>query len=180
MPGSRRLLLALPLVLLAGTAYAADPALERRVQDLLLAYDSAPTPAQLQVLGPGASEVLQAWAADTDRPSATRARALRALAAFPSQGNRDLLLGQVRDPAAAGILRRAAIHALAAGWGSAESAVIAGFLADPDIQIRIAAAQALGRLPGDVRRPPLEARLRVEPNSAVKSAIVHALATDSE
>ncbi len=180
MPGPRRLLLALPLVLLAGAAHAADPALERRLQDLLWAYEDTPTPEQLQALGPETTGVLRAWAADTSRPFAFRGRAVHALGAFPVEGNRSLLLLWAHDSAQNGLLRRMAIQALANGWGDAAAADIAPFLSDPDVQNRITAVHALGRLSDPVRKPLLQARLGVETQPVVTSCITQVLATDPE
>ncbi|MBN1336588.1 MAG: HEAT repeat domain-containing protein [Deltaproteobacteria bacterium] len=180
MPGSRRLLLVLPLALLASAAHAADPALAGHLQDLLGAYEEPPTSEDLKAAGPEAVGILRAFATDPSRPLAFRARAVHALGNFPDEANRALLLGWAHDAALPGIIRRRAIHALANGWGDAEAAHIGAFLADPDIDTRMTAAQALGRLSDAARRPRLEQRLAVESNAAVKAVIVRALASEPE
>lgn len=162
-------------LVLAGSASAADPALERQVMDLLGAYEAGPTAQELQALGPGVDEILRSVALDERRVVNERARAMVSLGWFPTDGNHTLLLDTARDTAQASILRRKAVAALATGWPSSAATELAPLFSTDDVQLRIALAHAFARLPADAARPVLQERLSTETNEAARKALQEAL-----
>lgn len=164
----------LTLAALAAPGFAfAAPVDRDALLDLLNAYEEAPSAAELEALGSGVEAELLAVAVDEAVPLTRRARAVSALRFYPSGSVRSFLESQL----AAGtdeLVRRKAIYSLAA-FGSAALPPLTGALADPDVQTRIAAANAIGTIGGSSARSALKAQLGAEKDPAVKDAIQAAI-----
>lgn len=155
---------------------AADAgALREPVMDLLNAYEDTATAEQLSALGEGVTDELMEIAVDGEVPSSRRGRAVSALGHFPADDTRAFLDARLADADTSSLIRRKAAYALAAGWGEGAVRSLAGALADDDVQLRIAAAHALGELSDQAAKDALEARLAVEDSDAARDAIEKAL-----
>jgi HEAT repeat protein len=162
---------ALALLLPLASAWAGPQ--RDAVLELLNAYEDVPSQADLAALGDGIDQELMEIADDAKVPSTRRGRALSALQHYRTDDVRTFLEAHV-DASDKGILRRKAAWSLAA-WGDDAVAKLQGALADDDVQLRIAVAQALGSIGTDTARAALTARLDPEPETAVKDAIRKAL-----
>ena len=106
---------------------------------------------------------------DTTLTSTQRARAIHALGWFPDDTTRAFLVAQARggNP----MFARKAIYALANGWGDQAMDELTVALANPDVQTRMAAANALGHMGTPSAKLALEARLAYETDPTVKATI---------
>ncbi len=164
---------ALALVALLPALAVAAP--ERgAVMDLLNLHDAVATQADLKALGEGVDVALMAIADDAEVPSSRRGRAITALRFFPSEAVRSFLEAKLA-PETKAILRRKAVYALAGGWNTAALPTLNEALADDDVQVRIAAANALAQLDAAAVTEALKARLAVETVESVKLALTKAV-----
>ncbi len=161
------------LVLLMPLASAWAGPQRDAVMDVLNAYEDVPTQADLAALGDGIDQELMEIADDHAVPSTRRGRAISALQHYRTDAVRAFLDAHV-DAADKGILRRKSVYSLAA-WGDAAVDKIATALADDDVQLRIAAASALGSIGTDEAKAALTARQAVESETAVSDALRKAL-----
>ncbi len=139
----------------------------------LSGMEDAPTAARLTALGPGVKAELMDISADASQKRSVRARALHALGWFPDADTRAVLQSALTgdDP----LMARKAVYGLANGWGSAALAPLTEALASPDVQLRSAAARALGSVDSPDARAALDARLQLEQTPAVRESIERAL-----
>lgn len=161
----------LAAVFASGSAWAG--ALRAPLMDLLNAYDTPIAQADLDALGAGVDAELMAIADDASVPSTRRGRAVSALQYYKTDAVRTYLerhLGSDAD----GLVRRKAAYSLAVFGGSSVGPLTSA-LADKDVQLRIAAAQALGTIGGDAARKALTDRQTTEPDASVRDAIGQAL-----
>lgn len=162
------LMASLPTLAWAGPHRAA-------VLDLLNAYESTPTAAELKAIGPEVDAELMEIADDGAIPLSRRGRAVSALAWFPSDRTRTFLEDRLQKGDKS-ILRRKAAYALAEGWQDRAFLPLSTALSDSDVQVRIAVANALGRLDSDRAREALRGQLEKEPEASVREAIQKSLA----
>ena len=153
--------LMLPLTALAGEKRDA-------VLELLNAFEDSPSAAELQALGDGVDAELMEIAADDSVPRTRRGRAVTALQHFPSDPVQVFLEERLAGDDA--LLRRKAVWSLAV-WGPAAVPKIAAALEDKDVQLRIAAAGALGSIEDTEAKRALEQRLEKEKEKAVLDVI---------
>jgi HEAT repeat protein len=153
----------------AQSALAADDATRQQVLGLLGGYEETASPDSLKALDGDVPGTLRAIASDTTLPSTQRARAIHALGWFPDDTNRAFLVVHARggDP----MFARKAVYALANGWGDKAIDELTVALANPDVQTRMAAANALGRMGTPSAKLTLEARLVHETDPTVKANI---------
>ena len=153
----------------AQSALAADDATKEQVLGLLSGYEETASPESLKALGGDVPGTLRAIAADTTLSATQRARAIHALGWFPDDTNRAFLAAQARggNP----MFARKAIYALANGWGDQAIDELTVALANPDVQTRMAAANALGHMGTPSAKLALEARLAHETDPTVKATI---------
>jgi HEAT repeats len=140
---------------------------------LLSAYEDTVNQADLVALGEGVDAELLAIAADPEVPITRRGRAVTALQYYPSDGVRSYLesvLSPTNDP----LLRRKAVGSLAA-FGPSSVPVISAQLSDPDVQMRIAAAQALGVVADPTAKAALQAALNAESDPAARDELKRAV-----
>lgn len=161
----------LVLSLSRGTAAAGD--LRNQVLEQLGGIEDVPTSASFVSLGPTVGQELRDIAVDSTVTLSKRARAVHALGWFPSDDSHAFLINTLSSTEPS--LARGAVHALANGWGEAAIPDIERALAAEDVQLRMAATKALGRLPGVPSREALNRRLSVEPSPAVRESIEKAL-----
>jgi HEAT repeat protein len=109
---------------------------------------------------------------DTTVPVTRRGRAVSALQYFRTDAVRGFLEAKVKagDP----LVRRKAAYSLGA-FGAPAVAPLTGALGDADVQLRIAAATALGTVGGEPALQALRDRLAAEPEAAVRDALTKAL-----
>ena len=165
-------MLTLLALLLTQPADASDlraPALE-----LLSGYEDTPSKADLEALGVGVVAELMAIGVDAEVPRSRRGRAVSALAFFPEAEVQSYLEARLADATDESVVRRKAAYALGAGFGAAAVGPLGVALSDDDLQLRVAAAGALGGL-GEAGRAALEARLAEEPEASAREAIEKAL-----
>jgi len=160
-------LLAIPLALLALPALAGD--LRQQVLEQLGGIEDAPTQASLSALGPGVAAELMELAEDTTLPHTRRARALHALGWFPSEETHAVLTAALDGQDA--LFARKAAYALANGWGERALDDLSRALSSDDVQLRIAAANALGNVGTEASKALLDQRLPVETVPAVRETI---------
>lgn len=165
--------LAIALALAPLTSAFAGP-LRDDLLTLLGGYEDLPTAEQLRGLGEGVEAELMAIADDHAVPSSRRSRAVSSLQYFPSKSSRTFLEAHL-DAADKGILRRKAALALGAGFGSEAVPKLTAVLADDDVLVRVAVAQALGFVGGDEAKAALTSRLANEADATVREAIAKAL-----
>ncbi len=148
----------LPLALtLASPVVRADPA------DLLLdGVDTVPDAAAWRRLGPAGEARLAAIAGDRDAPIGRRARAVSALAHFPSDATRKLLATLLSHDDAPSLLRRKAALSLARAFGDMSVATLAAQAGAADPRLRDDVARALGSIGTARARAVLQRRLAVE------------------
>lgn len=168
-----RAFLLLALVL-ASPAYA-DDALRARCLDVLSAYEDPAGAAEWRGMGSGAPVELLAIARDVSVSQTKRANAILALGWFPNADTRGYLASLASTEQTDGLFRRKAVYALGNGWGDAAVPDLTQALASSDIQLRAAAARALGKVGSVPAKEALRARLPVEPDGMVSSAITSAL-----
>ena len=153
----------------AQSALAADDATRQQVLGLLSGYEETASPDSLKALDGDVPGTLRTIASDTTLTSTQRARAIHALGWFPDDTNRGFLVAQARggNP----MFARKAIYALANGWGDQAMDELTVALANPDVQTRMAAANALGHLGTTSAKLTLEARLAYETDPTVRTTI---------
>jgi len=164
-------------ILFAVSAHAGD--LRQPILDQLAGVESPPTAAALRAVGAhdAVRDELLALSKDDTLPRSQRLRALHALGWFPSDASRAALTAALEgsDRHAA----RKAAYALANGWQAAALPELAGALGSDDVQVRIAAAKALGGIGTPEARAALETRLPAETSDTVRSEITQSLATSN-
>ena len=128
-----------------------------------------------QPLGPAALTVLEELASNPKAPAPQRTRAVTSMAAVdhPQAADhlRALLAGRRTEPP----LRASAATALSLRAGQEAIPLLLPFLQDPDEQVRIAVARALGRLGGPQVQQALEDRLPSEQDPLVREALQQGL-----
>jgi len=150
-----------------GVAWAGDT--RDALLALLNAYEEPVREADLKALGEGVDAELVAIASDATIPLTRRGRAISALQFYRTEVVRAFLETQLA-PASDGLLRRKALYSLAA-FGPAGLRAIVPLLSDPDVQVRIAAANALGSVSDPAAQQALADRSAVEREPAVLDAI---------
>src|SRR6185503_16511286 len=98
-----------------------------------------------------------------------RARAIHALGWFPDDTNRAFLVTQAHGTDS--MFVRKAVYALANGWGDGAIPELTLALANHDVQVRMAAAYALGTVGTESAKLALDARLPLESDATVKATI---------
>jgi HEAT repeat protein len=156
--------------LLAGPAWAGPK--RDAVMDLLNAFEHTAGEAELRALGDGVDAELMEIADDAAVPATRRGRAVSALQFYPTDTVRGFLERHLK--ASDALVRRKAAYSLAA-FGSAAVPSLTAALSDADVQLRIAAASALGTIGSDPAKQALRGRLASEGEGAVKDAITRAL-----
>jgi hypothetical protein len=128
-----------------------------------------------QPLGPAALTVLEELASNPKAPTPQRTLAVTSMAAVdhPQAADhlRALLEGRRTEPP----LRASAATALSLRAGQEAIPLLLPFLQDPNEQVRIAVARALGRLGGPQVQQALEDRLPSEQNPLVREALQQGL-----
>jgi HEAT repeat protein len=175
-----RSLLALLLAGLLSPAARADDGLHARVVELLSAYEDPPSAAEWRALGEGAGAELFTVAQDTTLSPTRRAGAVYALGFFPSEARRTWLATLAGSADGDAMLRRKACYALANGWAEGALPELSAALASPDVQLRAAAARAIGRIAAPAARTALERRLGTETDAMVRGAITASLGARQE
>jgi len=161
-----------PLILMLANPAAAGE-LRQPLLQLLNAYESGATQAELRALGDGVPAELMEIAADSAIPHSRRGRAVSALASYPTPVVRRFLEGQLSAKDL--FLRRKASVALIHGFQDAALPTVQPALDDPDVQLRLATVRALHSLGSDKALALLDARRQVETDPTVKSALTEAL-----
>lgn len=145
------------------------------VMDLLNAYEATATADQLKALGEGVDAELMAIADDSGVAPSRRGRAVTALQYFPSETSKNWLATRLVDDAAEAIVRRKAALSLGVVAGAEGVTALTTALSATDAQLRIAAAQALGKVGTPEAVAALQGRLANEPETAVRMAIATAM-----
>jgi HEAT repeat protein len=158
----------------AGTAFAAppDPA---KVRELLSGYEDVPPAETWRALGPETVGVLVALYDDAREAPYVRMRAVVVCAHYPSPATRTFLRAVAGAPGQSDLFVRAALEALARGFGDAALGDLRPYLDHADPSVREGAARSIGRLRAPAAATALRARLRVETDAAVRDALGRAL-----
>lgn len=153
--------LVLTLALLLPLSAAAAPEAEvKRVRAHLLRIDRAPSRAELAQASGEAEAILQTLAAEAASGGPLRARALAALAHFPSPQTRNTLRAVLRDRRAPELLRSRAMLAMARGFADESISELSAYLSDPTPALQDSAAQALGSIGTPAAKASLRRALR--------------------
>jgi HEAT repeat protein len=153
---------------------AVDPALRAKLEQLLIGGGYVPDAATLKGLGKGVFEALSSIAEDEGSPLEVRARALASLSYLDDPRVSTELVQALSGRNS--LLTRTALFGLARVKGVAAVPQIAPFLSDPNATVRLAAAEALGRIGGGSARLVLQQRLGGETDPSVRDALARALA----
>jgi hypothetical protein len=158
------------------SAHASSQNVREQVISLLDQPDAFPPyGTRWQPLGPAALTVLEELASNPKAPAPQRTRAVTSMAAVdhPQAADhlRALLEGRRTEPP----LRASAATALSLRAGHEAIPLLLPFLQDPDEQVRIAVARALGRLGGPEVQQALEDRLPSEQDPLVREALQQGL-----
>lgn len=145
--------------------------LEASVEALLNGYERVPDAEDWKALGPQAYTVLDRLIASPDTLPSVKSRAISSLALVQNPEALPRLEGLVQDGSLTPHLRAKAVLALASRAGQPAQPLIAPLLENPAVQVREAAAQALGRFGSPTSRKALETRLAKEKDVAVREAI---------
>jgi len=160
----------------ASSSPASSQNLRAQVVSLLDRPDAFPPyGTRWQPLGPAAFTVLEELASNPKAPAPQRTRAVTSMAAVdhPQAADhlRALLAGRRTEPP----LRASAATALSLRAGHEAIPLLLPFLQDPNEQVRIAVARALGRLGGPQVQQALEDRLPAEQDPLVREALQQGL-----
>jgi len=149
--------------------------LQEEILRLLDKPEALPREADWARLGPDALSALLGLASDpkASEPQRSRAVAAMAVVAHPDASLR--LQELLRSTAQPSSVRTAATLALGRRAGLEAIPVLSPLLADPNEQVRVTAAQTLGRVGGAEVRKALEERLPLEESLAVREAIQQGL-----
>ncbi len=160
-----------PLLLfaLAQSAYADDNPSKAQLLQMLGGYEETASPDSLKALSGDVPATLRAIASDATLTHTQRARAIHALGWFPDSDNRAFLVTQAHGTDT--MFARKAVYALANGWGEGALDELTLALANHDVQIRMAAAYALGDIGTQPAKLALEARIPLETDPTVKATI---------
>jgi len=169
-----RLVLGVALAVLMSTTAQAG-ALRDPVMDLLNAFEDVAAEADLKALGAGVDAELMEIADDTDVPLSRRGRAVTALHYYKTDKVHSFLDKHLSDKGLTSIIRRKAAWSLGSGWGAESVDDLSPFLADKDVQLRLAVVEALGAVGGADADAALKSRRPKEDNDTVKAAIDKAL-----
>lgn len=168
-------LLAASLILGGLTGAAAQEggaaAVRPQVEELLEAFEAAPSASEWTRLGPGAGEVLREIAADARRRPTVRSRAATALRHYPDAASFAALEVLARDEQTPVLVRRKAVRALAEGWGAQALGLVKPLVEHENLQLRESALRALAMIPTPEARALLEERLRLEPRAYLRETI---------
>ncbi len=170
-----RTLVVMLLVAAATPSAFADDTMRAQVLDLLSAYETPAGAAEWRALGASAGVELYAVAQDAGLSHTRRAGAVYALGFFPTEAHRAYLAGLATTDGADAMLRRKAVYALGAGWGDNAVPELSRALAAPDVQLRAAAARALGQVGTPGAQDALRARLAAESDTMVRTTVTTAL-----
>ncbi len=128
-------------------------------------------------MGPEALGVLVTLYNDQAMPGFVRIRAVAAARYFPTDASRTFLRAVAQSSTSDLYIARA-VGSLAHAFGDGALEDIRPFLAHREYVVREAAARALGAMRAPVARQLLEARLRIEPEDAVRVTLRRALARE--
>ncbi|MFT4624636.1 MAG: hypothetical protein ACI8PZ_003295 [Myxococcota bacterium] len=142
--------------------------------DLLRATGKGPTCAQFVAVGDTAYRDLFGIAHDGAMDASIRGRAVSFLSCFPTAPVQHWLAAEVTGGEIP-LVRSKACSALATAFPDDAAAAIVPALSDAKVDVRTAAAKALGGLSDPAADKALRARLNREPNARVKDAIREAL-----
>lgn len=168
-PPVRVALLSLVLSLglpLAASAQAAPTV--SQVRQMLSGVEHVPSDRDWRRLGADVLPILMGLYQDVDEPAYVRLRAVGATAAFSRPAVRTFLLAVARLEGQGDLYVREAVMALGRAFGSSAVGDVAPFLEHSEPIVREGAATVLVRVGADEL---VRARLRVEPDAAVRRSI---------
>jgi HEAT repeat protein len=123
-----------------------DAAQVRKVEVLLSGYHEIPQLAQLTAASPRAEDIVAGLVRAADTSPFIRPRAISALVAYwPNARSLQLTRALIAQPTTGEITRHQLLMALPA-FGQQAIPDLVPFLADKDVQLRLTAVEALGRL----------------------------------
>ncbi len=163
-------LVAMLAVLLPAAAHAADGKTMAAVQEELSGIEVAPNLDRLKAV-PGAEEALRELAADGRSPVMTRAKAVAALRAFPTDATLTFLTATLDDVKAPESLRVRAPLAIAQAFPDKALGALKGRLADENVSVRKAVAEGLGKVGTPEAIAALKERKALELAPVVKKTI---------
>jgi HEAT repeat protein len=179
-PHMGRILVILSLVLTAtlgfGSTASADAPSRDTVRAMLSSFEQGPSQIQWRALGAETVEVLIALYNDPNEPGFVRMRAVAATANFPIPATRVFLLQVSAAPGQGDLYIRQAVSSLGRAFGDRALEDVRPFLVHGDYVVREAAVRALGAMRAPIARQLLEARMSVENEDAVRSALIEVLA----
>jgi hypothetical protein len=165
------------LALLVPSLALAGP-LDDRVEEMLQGIESTPKAAEWKSLPPEAAPLLAAIAKDPKALPTKRARAVHALAYFPTAAESETTLAALVDDAHTEItVRRSAARAYAAGFKDRALPHLTPLVEDANPRLREEAVKAVASIPGANATDLLKRRAPVERDPAVKAALTQALQT---
>lgn len=170
-----RIALTLALGLLPALAHAAPDAERRAVLSLLAHVHTPPTRAALEAASPRAGALLAALATDRQLPPWYRARAVGALATFPTDQTRRTLQGILQSRSAPELDKARALLALAAAFDVASLPTVQAALRGPSPLLADTAVTAMAKMRGPEAKASLRRHLPRELDAARADQIRKAL-----
>jgi hypothetical protein len=165
-------------ILFSATAQAAPS--QRELDRVLAGIERAPTAEEIRRFQPGADAALITYAGTPGVSRVRRMRAIGALRFVPSANARafldQLLADEGKARAGAEVLDVAAALAALVPYGRPVLGVELGYLTHPSADVRQAAATSLGQLRQPDARGAVQARLTIEKDAGVRTALERALA----
>jgi HEAT repeat protein len=146
-----------------------------QVEQALRRPGYVPDAAALKALGDGVFEALRTIAADESSTPELRARAVSSLS-YLGDPRATAELRQVLHGAQSSLLVRTALFALSRAQGAGAVSEVSPYLRDANPTVRLAAAEALGRIGSPAARAALQQRRGIETDPAVRGALARAVA----
>ena len=106
-----------------------------------------------------------------------RNRVILRIASVSLRGRRTWLAGIAAAEGEDSSMRRKACYALANGWAEDALPDLERALSAPDVQLRAAAARAIGHIPSPAAQATLQKRLGAETDAMVRGAITASIAS---
>ena len=145
------------------------------VRQLLSGFEDVPSDAVWRERGEAVLPILMELYQDTEEPPYVRMRAMEATAAFPRPAVRTFLRAVAEAPRQSDLFVRAALLAMARGFGASAVQDLAPYLGHRTVAVRSGAALALDRVHTPDALGALRARLPEERAPTVRTRIESAL-----
>ena len=169
------LLLSVSFLVAGSTAMAQDAKVAAEVDVLLGGIEYVPKAEEWTKLGPDAATVLRTIAGSQNERPSRRARAVSALAHFPTPETKAFLTGILHGADSPVLLQRKAMSALSFAYGADSLQLLQPYLANPNRRLRESAIRAVGTVASPDAKALLKQRLQVEDAKYLRETIQEVL-----